>query len=184
MVDPQYYRLELDDVSTPAFTSFGKFYYGTLDEIKGFIDALDAADYTGDHSKDLVCAFYAYLQGHTNATHTVAYHEAILLKSVRLLHEENLNLTDYFWEHLNTWGYPYHMRCSKVETRHLWLECDGTYSRALFANFTNLDYQGVIDHWTAVGTMLWGYPELLNYESPHIYNRIAEAEKEFATENE
>lgn len=184
MADPQYYRLELDDVSTPAFTSFGKFYYGTMDEIKGFIDALDAADYTGDYSKDLVSAFDAYLQGHTNVTHSVAYHEVPLIKLVRLLHEENLNLADYSWEHLNTWGYPYYMRCSKVETRHLWLECDGTYSRVMFANFTNLDYQGVIDHWKAVGTMLWGYPELLNYEPPHIYNRIAEPEKVFATENE
>lgn len=90
MLDPQYYRLELDDVSTPAFTSFRKYYHGTLDEIKGFIDALDAADYTGDHSKDLVRAFYVYLQGHTNATHSVAYHEVLLLKSVRLLHEEGV----------------------------------------------------------------------------------------------
>lgn len=184
MCSSQYYRLELDDVSAPSFTSFGKFYYGTMNGIKGFIDALDAADCTGDQANDLIRAFHSYLQGHTNATHFVAYREVPLLKEVRVIHEENLILENYSWEHLNTWGCPYYMRCSKVETRHLWLECEGTFSRVLFAHFTDLEYQGIIDHWKAVGMMLWGYPELLNYEPPHIFNRIAEPEKVFATENE
>ena len=30
MSEEQYYRLELNDVATPSFTSFGKNYYGTM----------------------------------------------------------------------------------------------------------------------------------------------------------
>ena len=32
-----YYRLELDDYSAAAFASLGKYYYGTLDEIRDFV---------------------------------------------------------------------------------------------------------------------------------------------------
>ena len=33
-VEPTYYRLELDDYSAAAFTSFGKYYYGTLEDLR------------------------------------------------------------------------------------------------------------------------------------------------------
>lgn len=184
MNNSQYYRLELDDGSTPSFTSFGKFYYGTMSEIKAFIHALETADYIGDHSKDLIQAFRDYLQGDTDVTHSVAYREVPLLKAVHVIHENNVILTDYSWEHRNTWGCPYYMRCSKVETRHLWLDCGGTYSRVLYAHFTDLEYLGVLEQWKAVGTMLWGYPEILSYEPPHIFNRLAEPEKTFVSERE
>ena len=184
MSDSQYYRLELDDVSAPSFTSFGKYYYGTIEELESFIHALKTADYIGDQFKDLIQAFYVYLQGNTEATHSVAYREVPLLKVAHVIHEENLIMKDYSWEHRNTWGCPYYMRCSKVETKHLWLACGGAYSRVLYAHFTNLEYQGVIDQWKTVGMMLWGYPELLSYEPPHINNRIAEPERVFNTEQE
>ena len=35
-VEPTYYRLELDDYSAAAFTSFGKYYYGTLEDLRCF----------------------------------------------------------------------------------------------------------------------------------------------------
>ena len=41
-MDEQYYCLHLDDYSAAAFTSFGKAYYGTMAEIKAFIEALDS----------------------------------------------------------------------------------------------------------------------------------------------
>lgn len=40
-MDELFYCLHLDDYSVAAFTSFGKAYYGTVSEIKAFIDALD-----------------------------------------------------------------------------------------------------------------------------------------------
>lgn len=39
-MDEQFYCLHLDDYSAAAFTSFGKAYYGTMADIKAFIDAL------------------------------------------------------------------------------------------------------------------------------------------------
>ena len=39
-VKPTYYRLELDDYSAAAFTSFGKYYYGTLEDLRCFFGEL------------------------------------------------------------------------------------------------------------------------------------------------
>lgn len=36
-----YYRLELDNASSAAFTSFGKYYFGTMADIQGFIEAIE-----------------------------------------------------------------------------------------------------------------------------------------------
>ena len=55
-----YYRLELDDYSAAAFTSFGKYYYGTLDEIRDFIDKLCSNEDFGDRFVELILAFYAF----------------------------------------------------------------------------------------------------------------------------
>lgn len=37
---PRYYRLELDDYSAAAFTSFGKYYYGTTEDFRCFFREL------------------------------------------------------------------------------------------------------------------------------------------------
>ena len=37
---PRYYRLELDDYSAAAFTSFGKSYYGTTEDFRCFFREL------------------------------------------------------------------------------------------------------------------------------------------------
>lgn len=181
MMDKQYYRLELDDVSKPAFTSFGKSYFGTIDEITCFIQAIEAADYIEEHSSPgaLIPAFHAYEQGNHDVQHPVAYHEVPFLTPALILHEEKHVLEGFAWEHLNTWRWPYNMRCSKVETVHRWVQCDDSFHRVLYAQFTDLEYQGTIGQWNQVGDMLWGYPEILHYDPPRIHNRLAEPECSF-----
>ena len=39
-MNKQYYRLCLEEYSTPSFTSFGKYYFGTLEMIDAFIQSL------------------------------------------------------------------------------------------------------------------------------------------------
>lgn len=180
MASEQYYRLELDDVATPSFTSFGKCYYGTMEQLRIFIKALEEADYIGDHSKELIVAFHAYEAGQTDVRHSVAYHDAPLLVPVTILHEEAHRMTDYAWVHMNIWDRPQNMRCKSVETRHLWIQDGDSYCRALFALFSDLEHQGITKEWHKVGEMLWGYPEMLDYKIPHIQNRLAEVELTFA----
>ena len=184
MHNEQYYRLILDDVSAPSFTSFGKPYFGTLREISDFIVALESDSTTSEQEKHLIQAFSAYEQGKTGVTHIAAYQEVPLLTPVNVIHEEQHSFSDYSWIHYNTWDCPYSMRCSKVETRHLWLQTEDFYGRVMYANFADLEYQGDENHRITIGDMLWGYPEMLHYAPPNIYNRLAESERIFKTQSE
>ena len=82
-----YYRLELDDYSAAAFTSFGKYYYGTLDEIRDFIDELCSNEDFGDRFVELISAFHAFEAGQHDVKHNVAYRDVPLLVPVRLLYK-------------------------------------------------------------------------------------------------
>lgn len=182
--EKQLFRLELDDVAAPSFTSFGKSYYGTIEEIRKFIHALETADYLGDHAKKLIEAFHSYDSGNITVKHSVAYREIPLLLPTKILHHELFALTNHSWEHKNIWNCPYYMRCKEVRTEHLWVQCGELLSSAIYAHFTGLEYQGPLGNWKKVGTMLWGYPELLEYHDPHIHNRLAEPERTFSSIDE
>ena len=67
----QYYCLHLDDYSAAAFTSFGKAYYGTMEDLKAFIDTLDKGEETHERFEKLIGAFRAYEAGNTAVTHSV-----------------------------------------------------------------------------------------------------------------
>lgn len=139
------------------------------------------ADYLKGHSQGLIAAFYAYESGQTDVKHSVAYRDVPLLVPVTILHEETHSMTDLAWEHMNIWQWPQKMRCKQAETRHIWLQDKGNFYRAFFAFFTDFEHEGIIGDWHKVVEMLWGYPEMLDYEPPHIHNRLAEVELAFGT---
>ena len=176
-----YFRLELDDYSGPSFVSWNKEYFATMADIRDFIEALSKAK----KNQHLIDAFRAYESGQTDATHIVAYQEVRLLAPVRVLHRETVEIENLAWEHTNTWGCGYDMRCDKVCSEHLWIECEGKFYRALKATFTNLCYEGFSRQWIPLGDMLWGYPCVLaGTPGGDLWNRLAEPEKSFKTEDE
>jgi len=184
MSDAQYYRVELDDYAAPSFTSFGKSYFGTLDDVRSFISALENDPEDGKNYAELISAFHAFEQGDSSPMIHVAYNKVPLLKPTRLLFEETLKVDSYSWEHQNIWGFPYHMRCSQINAKHLWLECEGKFYRSIMAQFTNLQYGGTIGQWKAIGGMIWGHPGILEKSGSVMRNRLAEREKTFDSLNE
>lgn len=181
---PVYYRLELDDYSAASFTSFGKYYYGTLEDLRSFFDALAGSEDFKERFTKLIATFRAFENGREDLKHNVAYREVPFLVPVRLLHREKISLENHAWTHLNTWDCPYYMRCNKVESEHLWLAYGREYCRATKADFANLQYTGHIGEWRDVRSMLWGFPCILTGESSGFRNRLAEPEKYFKTSTE
>ena len=116
-MDEQYYCLTLDDYSAPSFTSFGKAYYGTLPQIKAFIEGLEADEKQRESKAALIAAFREYEAGNHEVTHPVAYQKIPLLEPVKLCGTVTQRLDNYQWEHLNTWRWPYKMRCDVVESK-------------------------------------------------------------------
>ena len=175
-----YFRLELDDYAMPAFTSFGKYYFGTQEEISAFIRAVEQREETrGKPPSQLVSGFHAYIAGDRTAKHNVAYRDVPLLTPATLLQEETITQTALQWTHFNIWQWPIEMRCSQVQSKHLWIECEGDYYRSLTAIFTNLQWEGAAGEWHNADGGFWGYPEMLLVEPPVTASRLAVPEKVF-----
>lgn len=174
------YCLNLHDYSTPSFVSFGKPYYGTLDELRSFINALEKDDRVRDSHKDIIAAFREFEAGNEDVTHTVAFQKIPLLEPVTMLASYTHKMEGYKWEHLNTWQWPYNMRCTEVTATHFWLKCDSYYTRCVCAKFKDLAYEGVRDEWMPVGSMIWGFPHIIAAKDKSIFNRLAVEEKRFA----
>ena len=113
---PRYYRLELDDYSAAAFTSFGKYYYGTTEDFRCFFRELSIDDKLKEQFKDLISTFQSFEEVQQDVSHYIAYRKVPFLVPAHLLHKETVILENYKWEHTNTWGLPYYMRCDKVES--------------------------------------------------------------------
>ncbi len=178
-MDEQLYCLHLDDYSAAAFTSFGKAYYGTMPDVKAFIDALDSDPERSENYANLILAFREYEAGNTAVKHNVAYQEILLLEPVKLLGVATLRLDNCRWEHLNTWRWPYNMRCDVVKTTHYWFSLDGIYCSAVKARFENLRYEDIGGGWTAIEDRFWGFPMMIMPEGRYLHNRLAVEEKRF-----
>ena len=129
-VEPTYYRLELDDYSAAAFTSFGKYYYGTLEDLRCFFGELAHDEKVKKQFKELLSTFQAFEEGQQDLSHSIAYRKVPFLVPAQLLHRKTVILENYKWTHINTWDRPYYMRCDEVRSEHLWLACDAELCEA------------------------------------------------------
>ena len=179
----QYFCLTLDDYSAPSFTSFGKAYYGTLPQIRSFISSLEKDPKLCKSKAALIKAFHEYEEGKLDATHPVAYQNVPLLEPVRLMGTATLRFDRYKWDHMNTWNWPYKMKCDMVETQHYWIAANGYYTRCVAALFENLSYQGM-DEWSSVGDMIWGYPHIIEASGNLVSNTLLVEEKRFSKRKE
>ena len=175
----QFYRLVLDEYASPSFCTLRKGYYGSLNDIKGLVDALDADQHYREHHLELINAFRAYVSGDHTITYRVAYSELPLLEPVELLDSAALRLDQFAWSHTNVWDCQYHLRCDCVETVHYWLRLKDRYLRVVKANFKNLEFLSEIHGWRTLHSHFWGFPKMIVSAEGDVYNRLAVCEKSF-----
>ncbi|HCT17006.1 MAG TPA: hypothetical protein DIW36_06425 [Ruminococcaceae bacterium] len=180
----RYYRLILDDYSAASFTSFSKDYFGKMEDIAGLFKAIREDDSIADSFKDFMSVYELYLSGDKKVTHMVAYQEVPFLVPAKKLGSETTVLYNHTWNHTNTWGCIYEMRCEKAESTHIWLSCHGKYSRCIQTRFTNLEYMNPLGKYTSHGGRMWGFPHQLEYESPITESRLFVVEKFFKNKAE
>ena len=181
----RFYRLLLDDYSAASFTSFDKDYFGTLEEdIDGLFKAIREDEDTAERFQDILSVYDQYLSGNTKVTHNVAYRDVPFLVRAKVLGAETSVLTNYFWEHVNTWGCIYKMKCDKAESRHIWFSCHGSYTRCIQTRFTNLLYESAAGSYVSHDGWMWGFPHQLEYETPITESRLYVVEKFFKNKAE
>lgn len=179
MAKHDFFRMELDDYAAAAFTSFSKFYFGTMEDIRGFIQALEQDEDYAITQQSLISTFKRYEQGEKKILYHVAHQQVPFLVPTKILCRKVQTYHNLKWVHLNTWRLPYYIRCRSAEAEHMWLCCHRRYYRCVKVRFTDLEYEGFQDEWDALGGMRWGYPEMLVYEKPLLWNRMAVIEKEY-----
>ena len=180
----RYYRLLLDDYSAASFTSFSKDYYGTLEQIGTLFEAIKQDEELAERQKYILGIYDRYLAGETKISHNVAYQEVPFLIPAKVLGTETTVLTDFSWEHINTWGFPYLVKCDKAECTHIWFSCYGKYSRCIQVQFTNLQCESITGKFEPLGSMIWGYPGQIAGDNGDVYNRLFVEEKVFKNKTE
>lgn len=180
----RFYRLLLDDYSAASFTSFDKEYFGTMDDIDGFFGAIRKDENTAERFADILSVYDKYLAGDKKITHNVACREVTFLVPAKVLGSETSVLTDYAWEHTNTWGCIYKMKCDIATSKHIWFSCHGTYCRCIQTVFTNLLYESTVGKFVSHDGWTWGFPHQLEYMPPVTASQLYVVEKLFKNKAE
>lgn len=175
----QYYRLCLEEYSTPAFTSFGKYYFGTLEMIDEFIQTLKEDEDWSRSFHRLISAYEKFCEGDRKVTHIVAFQEVPFLVPAKLLGEDFSVQEEIEWEHLNTWRWIYDMKCNKAESEHIWFSCRGEYFRCIKTSFTDLQYKNTLGDYTPIHERFWGHPGVLKPNMTNVESRFFVIEKTF-----
>ena len=152
------YRLQLDDFSAASFTSYGKDYFGTMEQIQSLFDYLRSGEDLAGKFEYILGVNDRYLAGDKEITHNVAYQEVPFLVPATVLREAKSVIRDHSWTHMNTWDCPYYMAFRKAENTHLWISCCGSFCRVIQAEFEGLHYGIDPKGLRPLGSMTLGYP--------------------------
>lgn len=165
MSKEKYYVMHLDDYAAAQFTSFGKMYFGTLEEIGHFIRLLEKDKQTAEAHKDTIEGFYKFLEGDTKITHKVAYQDVKLLTPVRVRGSNVFRMNRRIWTHLNTWRWPVKMRATQIVVEVKLFQVGSKIYRAIRPSFKCLsDYSPFTKQWKRRQECFWGFPHMLDLD--------------------
>ena len=165
MSKEKYYVIHLDDYAAAQFTSFGKMYFGTLEEIGHFIRLLEKDPETAEAHKDTIEGYYKFLQGDMNVTHKVAHQDVRLLAPVIVRGSNVIRMHRKRWTHLNTWRWPVKMRAAQIVVEVKLFKYKNRIYRAIRPAFKNLsDYSPFSKQWKKRQECFWGFPHMLDLD--------------------
>ena len=188
MVKKDFYGVRLNNYFSPSFCSSHKVYFGTLNDIKTFIESMGNIE----QSRMIINAFKRYLSGETEATHEVAYIQQKLIENVELIAEGEVKLDRAAWEFLNVWYHPQYMVIDSAVLKTALIKYEEQYLRVIKVSVRGLrtcaDINRHEEEWMAVSDGFWGHPGVLsstkNGETYVVCSNLYMKEKEYATKEE
>ena len=180
--------IRLNNYFSPSFCSNHKMYFGTMDDIKTFIEIMESSEQSGMIRN----SFERYLSGDTDATHEVAYIQQKLIENVELIAEGEVKLDHAAWEFLNVWYYPQYMEIDSAVVKMALIKYKEQYLRVIKASVRGLrtcaDINRLEEEWIALSDGFWGHPRILSStkdgETHMVYSNLYMKEKEYATKEE
>ena len=188
MVKKNFYGVRLNNYFSPSFCSSHKVYFGTLNDIKTFIESMGSSE----QSSMISNSFERYLSGDTNATHEVAYVQQKLIENVELIAEGEVKLDHAAWEFLNVWYHPQYMVIDSAVLKTALIKYEEQYLRVIKVSVRGLrtcaDINRHEEEWIALSDGFWGHPGVLSStkdgETYMVYSNLYMKEKEYVTKEE
>jgi len=178
-MEEQYYRIILDDYAKPAFVTFDKSYYGTIQQVRSFVSAMEQDKRTKREHAQLIQAFHEFEHGNVTATHPVGFRDVQLMIPVKCIGIKQFTLGPRRWDHINIWGFPNPLRYESVDVTFYSISEKDRYSRCLMAQFQNLVIESINSRWHPLAEVTWGHPHIIEWEGTCTYNQLAVAESHF-----
>ena len=188
MVKKVFYGIRLNNYFSPSFCSSHKMYFGTLDDIKAFIESMGS----DEQSFRIRNAFERYLSRETNAKHEVAYVQEKFVEDVELIAEYEVMLGRTAWEFLNVWHYTQYMEIDSAAVKMALIKCEDRYLRVIKVSSRGLrtcaDINRPKEKWLELSDGFWGHPGVLSSsqegDTYNVYSNLYMKEKEYATKEE
>ena len=183
-----FYGVRLNNYFSPSFCSSYKMYFGTLNDIKVFIESLECSE----QNFMIRNAFKRYLLGETNVTHEATYVQQKLIEDVELIAECKVKLGQTAWKFLNVWYSPQYMEFDSAIVRMALIKYESRYLRVIKASVRGLRTSPEVnrpkDQWIELSYGFWGHPGILSSavdgETYIVYSNLYMKEKEYATKEE
>ena len=183
-----FYGVRLNNYFSPSFCSSYKMYFGTLNDIKVFIESLECSE----QNFMIRNAFKRYLLGETNVTHEAAYVQQKLIEDVELIAECKVKLGQTAWKFLNVWYRPQYMEFDSAVVKTALIKYEDRYFRVIKASVRGLRTSPEVnrpkDQWIELSYGFWGHPGILSSavdgETYIVYSNLYMKEKEYATKEE
>ena len=183
-----FYGIRLNNYFSPSFCSNHKMYFGTMDDIKTFIEIMGISEQSGMIRN----SFERYLSGDTNATHEVAYVQQKLVEDVELIAEGKVELGHAAWEFLNVRHYTQYMEIDSAAVKMALIKCEDRYLRVIKVSSRGLrtcaDINRPKEKWLELSDGFCGHPGVLSSvadeETYVVYSNLYMKEKEYATRQE
>ena len=134
MVKKDFYGVRLNNYFSPSFCSSHKMYFGTLNDIKAFIESMES----DEQSFEIRNAFERYLSRETNAKREVAYVQEKFIEDVELIAEGEVMLGRTAWEFLNVWYHPQYMEIDSAVVKMALIKYKEQYLRVIKASVRGL----------------------------------------------
>ena len=188
MVKKVFYGIRLNNYFSPSFCSSHKMYFGTLDDIKVFIESMES----GEQSLMIRNSFERYLSGETNAMHEVAYVQQKLIEDVELIAEYEVMLGRTAWEFLNVWHYTQYMEIDSAVARMALVKYEERYLRVIKVSARGLrtcvDINRPKEKWLELSNGFLGHPGVLSSAADEeiyvVYSNLYMKEKEYGARQE
>ena len=154
-------RLTIDEYAIPAYCSSYKHMFGTLEDIKSFVEELKRIN----KGNALVEAFGKYLSGDKKVKYNVAYNSMQMIHNCTSLNEREHSIDNFEYKFVNIWGFDYNFKADNFSFKRVLIQYQNQLIVAIKPSFKNLVIKGESSSKDLrILNQHWGFPGVYTYD--------------------